>query len=271
MSDDLVADAMLPSHERLVEIHRRLDPPGTSLLSVEQLVSNLQDVYEATKEREALACRQADELQSDLERRGAALGRALALMNQLWRQLGSRNPHTTPPWIAAPGATWPDVLRWVTDEPKKEGENVSDPAAADAHADGMVEHYAGSLSDVDWRSAEESRWSAFSDEELQALAEMTSLCSTSEPLASARRAMAQEVAIVRAWREAEQPTYRGPGRYLSIVGPTYEVLGVLGDLVIVRDPTRAPGALVSVTRRSFEARGEGGKRLYEYLGPLEGS
>jgi hypothetical protein len=33
---------------------------------------------------------------------------------------GSQNPHTTPPWIAAPGTTWPDVLRWVSDEPKEE-------------------------------------------------------------------------------------------------------------------------------------------------------
>lgn len=117
------------------------------------------------------------------------------------------------------------------------------------------------------------RWVGFSDEELHELRHAALERHNRQVLPAAVRELAgrlaTELRLALKAREEKTPTYRGPGRYRSVDEVVHEVLGVLGDLVIVRSPLAKTKVLVSVTRREFEGRGVSGGRLYEYLGPLD--
>lgn len=249
MNDETAA--MAPSYERLVELHRRLDPMGTSMLSVEQLVSKLQDACLDTKQREILACRQADKLQSDLERREFALGRALSLLRPAWcwpaTRLKLNEKLRTNHGVQVRG--WGDVMRWIDDE---QGDaTVNDEAQADKP---------------------DERWRDFSDEELLELragAAERHDGNKAVPAEYRERAgrLASELRKVLKARAAE-PSYRGAGRYrFAFDGYEHVVVGLEQENVVLRSAD-GDDLLYTVPRDIFEERKDGARR-YEYLGPLE--
>lgn len=157
--------------------------------------------------------------------------------------------------------------------------NDWDPTVARGVWQNMVDYYAGSMSDVDWREMDESnRWNGFSDEELAELRRgVLERHDGSKAVPAEYRELAGRLAtelrkeIKR--REDEKPTYRGPGHYRHHSGDAYEVLGKTPagaeyEQVILRRPTDEPGQLIAEALADFENTFSG-QRRYTYLGPLE--
>lgn len=214
------------------------------------------------------AARASEErLRAELEQGGAALGRATSLLHALYQRTSWNDRKATPGWPAElvalniPG-DWSHVLRWIDDELKEETTVDETPQVMEV-ANPAERSAAGIDPSL-------SRWRGFSDEELQELRagaiERGGGWASNQDRERAGR-LAIELRKVLKAREDERSSYRGPGRYRNVTGPIYEVLGTLGDLVIARSPL--DGKLLSVTRRSFDDTLGDGRRIYEYLGPLE--
>jgi hypothetical protein len=128
--------------------------------------------------------------------------------------------------------------------------------------------------------AGDNRWAGFSDEELQLIADRLGDALLSVELRQERKDRARIVEEINAEfrrREDEQSTYRGPGRYVGY-GRRLEVFGTIDDpdamgtqaQVVMRDEGDHSGVLMQEYLSQFnEVKDTTGRRVYEYLGPLE--
>jgi hypothetical protein len=148
--------------------------------------------------------------------------------------------------------------------------------------DDQVRRRAGSMSDVDWREMDEKndRWSGFSDEELQVVADRLAaglFAQDPSQKTKNRARMIDEINAVFERREAERSSYRGPGIYQS-EGRDYEVLGTIGSPDVMQERTQVvlrrvdgyAGILMQESLVEFNKVYDlDGRRRYEYIGPLK--
>lgn len=153
--------------------------------------------------------------------------------------------------------------------------NDWDPTVARGVWQNMVDYYAGSMSDVDWRDMDESnRFRAFTDDELKELRHAArawgELYGLFPPRRQLVRDLADEIAteLKRRREEEAAPTYRGPGSYTDRRnGTTLHVVGrvtIGGEAQLLIGSSLEDPDLWALPVSHIEGRNDKGERLFSF-------